>query len=374
MFYILSRYYAPNSAPTNHALSFIRGFSELGIQAEWVFIMPNGDFAKCEHTFPHIHIRYQWKERIARFFILKHLFKHIAYAKFYFSLKKGDVVLLLGGYSFLHGLVRRKGIRVFHERTEHPDAYPISKYKFFSIHYIDDCKKVEGLFVISNALKTYFEKVGVPSDKVHVINMVVDSHRFKHVVKNDDVEPYIAYCGKASNNKDGVDCLIKAFAIVAAKKKDIKLYIIGEAPPKESDNRELVHSLGLEDRVIFTGVISSDNIPKLLTNAKILALARPKSLQNTYGFPTKLGEYLLTGNPVVVTRVGDIPLFLKDKISALLSECGDIKGFADNIIWALDHPKESKEIGNIGKIIADEEFNYLVETQKMCNFLFHQKE
>ena len=370
MFYILSRYYEQNSAPTNHALSFVRGFSELGVKAEWVFIIPYGDFAKCDQQFDGITIRYLWKERIARNRVLRHLYKHWAYAKFFFSLKKGDTVLLLGMSEYLHYLVRRKGIKVYHERTEHPKAVKVSKCKFYNIHYNDDCSRADGIFVISNALKTYFESVGVAEEKVHVINMVVDAKRFDHIVKAEGVEPYIAYCGKASNIKDGVDDLIKAFAIVAKQRENIKLYVIGEAPPKESNNHDLVETLGLTDRIVFTGVVPAKEMPQLLVNAQMLALARPNSLQNKYGFPTKLGEYLLSGNPVVVTKVGDIPLFLHDKETALMSECRDVEAFAHNIIWALDHPEEARKIGQNGKEVAERSFNYLTETKKMCDVMF----
>lgn len=70
-------------------------------------------------------------------------------------------------------------------------------------------------------------------------------------------------------------------------------------------------------------------MPQMLKNAEALVLDRPNSLQAQYGFPTKLGEYLLTGNPVVVTKVGDIPLYLKDGVSALLSEDRNPKEFAE---------------------------------------------
>ena len=63
-----------------------------------------------------------------------------------------------------------------------------------------------------------------------------------------------------------------------------------------------------------------NEVPQLLMDSEVLALDRPNSIQAQCGFPTKLGEYLLTGNPVVVTKVGDIPLFLEDGVSALLAE------------------------------------------------------
>ena len=63
-----------------------------------------------------------------------------------------------------------------------------------------------------------------------------------------------------------------------------------------SGNLELIENLGVKNSVIFTGIVSAAEIPQILKNATVLALDRPDSLQAQCGFPTKLGEYLLTEN------------------------------------------------------------------------------
>ena len=50
---------------------------------------------------------------------------------------------------------------------------------------------------------------GIPEDKIHVINVIVDLARFNDIKPMENHEEYIAYCGTASNNKDGVDDLIE---------------------------------------------------------------------------------------------------------------------------------------------------------------------
>lgn len=190
--------------------------------------------------------------------------------------------------------------------------------------------------------------------------------------KTKTADRYIAYCGTASNNKDGVDELIKAFAIVAEKVLDVKLYIIGKTPLTEQkfDNYLLIKRLNLEDRVVFTGVVSAKEMPQLLVNADVLALDRPDNKQAKYGFPTKLGEYLLSGNPVVVTSVGDITKFLTDGVSALIARPQNPKNFADKLLWALTYTEEAICLGGRGKMIALEFFNSLTETQKLYSFMF----
>lgn len=369
-FYIISDHYSPNIAATNHALAFIKGFSDHGIIAEWIFILPSDKFDVVPNVIKGITCRYLWNRKLGRNKILKHLYKWIPLSIFLYKLKKGDKILLLGCNEYLWLFLKKRGIKVYHERTEHPDVVKTGHLPWSNYFYKKQTKRVDGLFVISQKLKDYFISIGCQKDKVHIVNMVVDSNRFIGIEKQPVDHHYIAYCGNGSNSKDGVDNLIKAFKYVSEAFPHELLYIIGKKPPKESENSQLVESLGLTNHVIFTGVVSANDMPQLLKNADLLALCRPSSLQNEMGFPTKLGEYLLTGNPVVVTRVGDIPRFLKDGESAFMTDTTDIKGFGEKMIWALKRSDKSKEIGLKGKIVAEQNFNYLTESHKFLKVIF----
>ena len=364
--YIVCNSYNPNTAPTNRVLSFIRGFSELKMDAVVVFLVPDANRNRVKENFPHITFKYMWERMLVSNRILNKLAEEYYGWKFVKILKPGDVVFLTNFGTIFFKIIKRKGIKVVHEKTEHPDVY---SFKGFNVdHYKQDVIKVDGMFVISTALKDYYASLGVAKDKIEIVNMVVDSTRFVGLKKQPS-EKYIAYCGTASNNKDGVDELIKSFAIVHKSYPEVKLYIIGKTPDKDdiSGNLRLIETFGLKASVVFTGIVSAAEMPQILKNAVILALDRPDSLQARCGFPTKLGEYLLTENPVVVTKVGDIPLFLKDGESALLSEERNPREFSSKLIWALEHPKEAAEIGKAGAQVALREFNYLKETKKIVD-------
>lgn len=362
--YIVYTSYQPNTAPTNRLLSFLRGFSELGTQVEVVFLEPDSNYSKVTEHLPNIYFNYMWDRlRIKNRFIEKLASFYWGW-KFSKNLKAGDKVILLTAGRVFFNLINRKDVKLYHERTEHPDIYTI---KGFDIKkYKTRIKDLDGMFVISTALKEYFSSLGLSKEKIEIVNMTVDSNRFINLRKEPS-EKYIAYCGTASNNKDGVDELIKSFAIVHKVHPEVKLYIIGKTPdPKDvSGNLKLTGTLGLKDSIVFTGIVSAADMPQILKNATILALDRPDSLQAQCGFPTKLGEYLLTENPVVVTKVGDIPLFLKDGETAILAEERNQEDFSSKLIWALEHPVESAKIGKAGAQVAMREFNYLTETKKI---------
>ena len=126
--------------------------------------------------------------------------------------------------------------------------------------------------------------------------------------------------------------------------------------------------LGVTDRVVFTGAVSPSDMPQLLYNAAILALARPNNLQAQNGFPTKLGEYLATGNPVVVTRVGEIPLFIKDMENGFLADPNP-KSIEEKLSWVANNYEKALRIGRRGRELAFSEFSYAKQSEIALNII-----
>lgn len=371
MFYLVHFSYNPIAAESIRLQSYLKGLSELNIEAKVVFFIPDKDKNRITESYPGISFLYLWEKNYINIPRLNKLSLRLYINQFVRSLRAGDIVYV---YSFPDIVVRlssRKDIHIYAEITEHPDVAFRAYIKGTNVEsYLCASRNNAGVIVISEGLKQYFINNGCSPNKVHVVNMIVDYNRFKGINKFYS-KPYVAYCGKASNNKDGVDQLIQAFSLVVERHPEFFLYIIGDAPSSKQnfENLELTKKLHIEDKVVFTGKVSPDRIPQLLKNATILALDRPDNMQAQYGFPTKLGEYLLTGNPVVVTKVGDIPLFLKNRESAMIATPSNPRDFADKILWLIEHKSESSVIGEKGREIALKHFNYLVESKKLIEII-----
>lgn len=372
MFYFIPGVYMPNTAASNRFLAYLKYFSERQIQTISVFFTCDIDRNELEAK-PYIQVKNYWKERSLEgpFKYLSVFFQLLSFRR---HLKPGDVVYCYENVNYWK-LFLKKGVRVYAEYTENPDVIGLGgKFLHTSKKQFDLlCKKLSGIFVISTALKDYFMKIGVEDSHIHIINVIVDNSRFEGIERETMVESYVAYCGSVYNNKDGVDQLIKAFAITHKKHQNVKLYIVGVSPKEgaECSNMQLVKDLGVEDSVVFTGLIPAEKIPQVLKNAKVLALDRPDNIQAKYGFPTKLGEYLLTGNPTVLTTVGDIPLFLKNWESTLFAKPEDPDDFSEKMNWCLEHPQAALDIGLQGRVVALRYFNYATETQKMVEVMFN---
>ena len=372
MIYILRKMYKPNRAETNRLLSILRRFDERNIKVSVVFFQADDKLSECEVNFKNVTFCYYWKKFRSRIEVINKFLVAFYVFQFRNSLKAGDTVLLDAMENYVKWFVTRDDITVYHQITEYP-GLALEEPSFKKLRaaeyrkYLKAVPKLDGIFVISTALKQFFVEHGVPEHRIVIINMTVDSNRFEGLQKQQ-TERYIAYCGDVSSFKDGVDTLIKAFKKVVDQYEDsVKLYIIG--PKSSKDDAELfyklIEDLDLDGKVVMTGLIPASEMPQLLKNAEVLALARPDNIQAHYGFATKIGEYLLTKNPVVVTTVGDFPLFLEDKVSALLSEPDNADAFADKLLWALNHKDEAKKIGEAGAEVALRNFNYQIETDKI---------
>lgn len=373
MIYFVYLSYRPNTAPANRALAYLKSADRKGVPIQVLFLLPDENKSKLSDEFQYIKVKYCWDKLFIDNSYLKYLSYIFYLLMFVRQLKKGDKVYIYSLNDITRRIVNKKGVDFYYEITECPEVSLATTElcKPTIRKHLEFCKKVKGLFVISSGLRDYYVERGIAKSKINIINIIVDAERFEGVRKEKNTERYIAYCGTASNNKDGVDQLIRAFAIVANKDKDLKLYIIGDTPSTDDSrkNAELINQLGIKERIVFTGKVFAGQMPQLLTNAQILALARPDNIQAKYGFPTKLGEYLLTGNPVVVTAVGDIPLFLKDKITAMIAPPDEPAVFAEKISWLLDNPEEAKAIGDRGKKLALSEFNDMTETKKLLDII-----
>lgn len=301
----------------------------------------------------------------------KHIIK--CYSKFVRCIKREytkDSVIFFYEPQVYSVLFRAPKYRTISEQTEIPSYGNKVSFLRNVMEHIKLCanKHFNGVAVISKGLKDYYEGKGVKN--VEVVNMFVDTSRFENV-QVDTNDKYIAYCGTVSVHKDGVDTLVKAFDVFRKSFPEYKLYLIGDYDQLGSEEiiKGLIDELGLGESVVLMGRVNADDMPKLLMGAQMLALSRPNNIQSLYGFPTKLGEYLATGKPVVVTKVGEIPLFLHNGENAFMANPDDVNDFANKLIEVVrDYPAALK-VAQKGKELAYTEFSSKVQSDKLLDFI-----
>lgn len=319
-----------------------------------------------------------------KYFIFRRWLKIIKYFKTFRVLQtinENDKIIAINCYSdsfltqfFIFILAKYFRTKLILEHSEHPlknfqDSY--MRKILGNIKIYSETKICDGIFCISNYLIHFFLKKGVNEKKLFLVPSTVDAERFKTSSCSPLEFQYILYCGSLTLMKDGVDILIKSFASISDTHPEINLVLIGKSYSFDTDLffRDLVLSLKIEERVFFIGEMSRNEVPAYLNNAKILALARPSSMIASAGFPSKLTEYLATGIPVVVTEVGDIPIYLSDNENAFLSKPDSVEAFAGKLDYVLQNYKFAQDVGKKGQELTSSVFSYNFQASRMIEFI-----
>jgi glycosyltransferase involved in cell wall biosynthesis len=290
-----------------------------------------------------------------------------------FCIRKYDCLFIFLTEPFFIKIVllfRRKKSVIFHERTEYPELSLKGKRLNY---YLNMCQLFNHIFVITSSLQDYFIGKRIDKKKISIFPMLINPKRFE---KSEQINmyhfPYMAYCGDMGSNKDGLLDLIDAFNIYTKKEKEYKLILIGDTKDTMaySKIKNSVKLLELENRIIFTGRVEAEDVPSLLKNAKVLLLDRPDNIQAKYGFPTKLGEYLATSNPVIVTDTGDISKYLTDEEDCFIVKPNEPDSFAKKMLYVVNNYDKACSIAIKGNKKVYSDFNYIVQTKELLKKIY----
>ncbi len=233
----------------------------------------------------------------------------------------------------------------------------------------------DGLVMPSHFLFNYYKnEKHILESRLYILPNLVNLSCFENVEEDRDYPKRgirIGYCGTPTR-KDGAEDLIKAFAMVQAEAPETELMLIGGSVGDAQllpNLKRLAAELGMEENIIFTGLVSFSRMPGLLHSCDILALARPSGIFAEAGFPTKLGEYMACKKPVVLTRVGDMPRYLTHQKNAMLADPDQPEDFSKQILWLINHPEEASQIAEQGRCWAAEALGYQKATKAFSEFL-----
>ncbi|PKO98507.1 MAG: hypothetical protein CVU13_10135 [Bacteroidetes bacterium HGW-Bacteroidetes-8] len=148
---------------------------------------------------------------------------------------------------------------------------------------------------------------------------------------------------------NGIETLLNAFHKIESK--NLTLHIFGDGPMKTL----VEHYSKIDDRIIYNGLMHNKSILLMQRKVDFLINARPiNSFISKVTFPSKILEYLMSGTPVLSTRldcllneygqwlnfIGDDPITMSSDIFSIVNS--DYKALKTKAIKAREAIQESK--------------------------------
>nr|WP_255428292.1 glycosyltransferase [Ramlibacter cellulosilyticus] len=164
------------------------------------------------------------------------------------------------------------------------------------------------------------------------------------------------FVGNGASPRKGAHIAVQGLAILRVHYPHARLYIAGDDPrksPRWSLRRnvgypsyllDLVAKLGLEENVIFTGLLGEQEMAERMCRSHIFLL--PSIIENS---PNTLAEAMMLGVPCVSAYAGGVASMAADEEDALLYRADDPAMLAFQLKRLLDDPSLAGRLSSAAK-------------------------
>lgn len=220
----------------------------------------------------------------------------------------------------------------------------------------------EAITVVSQSLADQAIHLGIKPARVSVIPMGVDT-KDRFLPSKSTNDNTILFVGRLAKEK-GAEVLIQAMPHIMQHHPDVELLIIGDGPLRSS-LEALAKELGVASRLRFVGAIPNQELPRYYQEAALVALP---SLNE--GFGLAAAEAFACARPVVASNIPSLLNFIQEGINGMLFPTGDAKALAEKIAWLLANPSVRDSMGQAGRALVAEHFEWDTITARYAEILF----
>ena len=148
----------------------------------------------------------------------------------------------------------------------------------------------------------------------------------------------VLFLGRLTLQK-GPDYFIRAAAKVLSKRNDV-LFVVAGSGDMERQLINLAISLGIADKVVFTGFLSNEEVRKLYSIADVYVMP---SVSEPFGIAAL--EALASSTPIIVSKQSGVSEVIKH---CLKVDFWDVNELANKIVALLEYPALYKELKKNG--------------------------
>jgi len=228
---------------------------------------------------------------------------------------------------------------------------------FFGYRLLRDASKVIALCRIE---ADQYMDMGVQDEKIKIIPNGIELSEyadlppkgsFKEKFNIPKDTKIVLYLGRIHTIK-GIDFLVKAYAHLIKKFKNILLVVVGPDDGYLDKLRWLISSLNIADDVLLTGSLYGKDKLEAYVDADIFVLPSRYEI-----FGNVVLESYACSKPVVGTRVGGLQDIVFDGKTGLLVKPGDVKELYSAIFTLLNDDESRISMGMQARKVVEEKFS-----------------
>lgn len=149
----------------------------------------------------------------------------------------------------------------------------------------------------------------------------------------------------------GVDMLIDAAAIIAQRRPEARVLVVGGEPAQVEVAKAKAEARGASSVMIFTGQQPAREIPGFVQAADLLVSPRIRGT-NT---PLKIYSYLRSGKPIVATNLLTHTQVLTPEIAKLVAP--EAEPFAQAVLELIEQPEQRERLSAAARIVAQDKYS-----------------
>lgn len=175
-------------------------------------------------------------------------------------------------------------------------------------------------------------------------------------------ERYLLYFGRLDVIQKGLDTLLEAVALIAAKRPEVELRIAGRGKDMERV-RSMARELGIERNVRLLGAVSEAERQRLFAGAAVQLM--PSRFE---GFGMVAAEAMAAGVPLIAAAAGSLPEVVDAPNGGVLVPAGDARALADAAERLLDDARAREALSASARVSA-ERFRWEMVADRHYEFL-----
>ena len=216
-------------------------------------------------------------------------------------------------------------------------------------------KLSDKIVCVSKRMMSYLDKEKrVPQEKMAYVTNGVDLKLFRPGIDSDveELRAKLGIQGKlvfgyagGFQKYQGIENFMKAAETI--DDRNLAFIVVGEGKNPGCSG------------VSFIPKVPRSEIPKFYSACDVLVLPRPRHAATEIAAPTKFGEYVAMGKPVLATDVGDASDFVRNSRCGIVVKDNGIESLAKGILEFKERSEsELKTMGRNSRFLAEREFDW----------------